>query len=428
MKRITLAVCLALVASALPVAAAPNASEARGTITDQDGNPLQGIELVFFPRGNPATEYKAKTNKKGKYWVEGLFNPQEDGQWKVRVEAEGMVPIEMTLESRTVNRVLIGDIATKKLQPGADIPQVTIRPLGNARIDFVLAPEEQALEVLRAQQAAAGEEVEGSKVTQQQPQKDPWDEALVLAADGDFESSLPLFEKAIEDEPASAERRTAFAKVLYQLEEWADAAAAAREAIELDPGNVETRILLYQAYKAMGDNEQATLALEEAQAATPDDTRIGKQIAFIAIEEGRTADAIAAYESVTAVDPDDVEAWMSLGSLYAEVQQFDKSEQAYQNVIELNPSEAHQVFYNLGALTMRKGDRSDADTKRAVDAFRKAVDIKPDYAQAYRELALALLGTGDRGGAKTALESYVKYAPNASDAPQMQRLIETLSQ
>ena len=63
---------------------------------------------------------------------------------------------------------------------------------------------------------------------------------------------------------------------------------------------------------------------------------------------------------------------------------------------------------------------------KAIGAFRKAVEIKPDYAVAHKELALALLQIGDRAGAKDNLSTYVELVPNAPDAPSMQALINSL--
>jgi Flp pilus assembly protein TadD len=129
---------------------------------------------------------------------------------------------------------------------------------------------------------------------------------------------------------------------------------------------------------------------------------------------------------VVEVAPDDTEAWMSLGDLYAASGDTAKSEQAYQRVIELEPANAHQIFFNLGALIINNPNRTDADSQKAIAAFRKAVELKPDYAQAHKQLAFALLGVGDRAGAKAALESYVELAPDAPDAAQMRAMINTL--
>ena len=43
---------------------------------------------------------------------------------------------------------------------------------------------------------------------------------------------------------------------------------------------------------------------------------------------------------------------------------------------------------------MKRPKRSEADTERAIGAFRKALEIKPDYARAALELTFALVGTG----------------------------------
>ena len=87
-----------------------------------------------------------------------------------------------------------------------------------------------------------------------------------------------------------------------------------------------------------------------------------------------------------------------------------------------------QIFFNIGALIINKSNRSDSETRKAINAFRKAVEINPDYAQAHKQLAFALLGVGDRAGARGSLEQYVKLAPNAPDAAQMQGIIRTLQQ
>ena len=43
-------------------------------------------------------------------------------------------PVEVRIESRTVNRVLVGDPMTTKLRPGKKPPPIPIRPLGKATV------------------------------------------------------------------------------------------------------------------------------------------------------------------------------------------------------------------------------------------------------------------------------------------------------
>jgi cytochrome c-type biogenesis protein CcmH/NrfG len=149
-------------------------------------------------------------------------------------------------------------------------------------------------------------------------------------------------------------------------------------------------------------------------------------MAYVANESGDTEGAIAAYEGLVEVDPGNTENWLTLAGLYADMGAMDKSAAAYRKVVELDPDGAPQVFYNLGALLMNKPDRSDDDSRRAIEAFREAVKLDPNYREAHKQLAFALLGTGDRAGAKSELEACVALAPNAADSAQLKGLIQSL--
>jgi Flp pilus assembly protein TadD len=413
---------LVLVLGSVPASAAPAACEANGTVKDRDGNPIQGAVVTFTAKANPTIPYTGTTNKKGRYFVAGMFSTQGD-MWNVSVESEGLLPVEMYIESRTVNRVLVGDPYTKKLKPDSGPWEVMIRPMGTAKIDFTMA---SADEVRQPQVAQAEPGAVAVPAAPAAPRRNVWDEALTRAADGDLEGSVPLFEEAIEKEPEDAERRSALAKVLYQMGRLDEAETQALAAVELKPEDIEARMVLYSIYVSKDDLARAKETLEQARDLAPGDLRLLKQLAFVAAESGTPEDAVEAWEAVVEVAPDDTEAWMSLGDLYAASGDTAKSEQAYQRVIELEPANAHQIFFNLGALIINNPNRTDADSQKAITAFRKAVELKPDYAQAHKQLAFALLGVGDRAGAKASLERYVEVAPDAPDAAQMRAMINTL--
>lgn len=409
--------------SAAPVAVASPMCEARGLIVDHEGNPLKDAVVTFVPYGG-TMEYTGKTNKKGRYYVPGMFNSQGD-RWTVIAKLEGYVPTKMVVESRTVNKVLVGDIYTTNLNPASGAQKLTIRQMGNAKIDFTLTPEDLVAQEVAAP-ATPGEPADEGSAAPVQPKIDPWDMALNRAAEGDLEGSLPFFDKAIGDEPEDAERRGAYAKVLYQLQRYDEAEIQAGASVELAPDNLDNRMVLYSIHVGRGDLDDAKVILEEIQAIAPGDIRVLRQLAFIASESGDTAEAIAAYEALTKADPDNSDGWLSLGDLYAGAGELAKSEQAYQRVVELEPADAHQIFFNIGALTINKPNRSEAETRKAISAFRKAIELKPDYLQAHKQLAFALLGIGDRAGARQSLERYVELAPDAPDAQQMRSMIATL--
>jgi tetratricopeptide (TPR) repeat protein len=392
-------------------------STGRGIVTDRDGNPVEGAVVSFAPKSSPDRIYTGKSNKKGKYNVDGMFTGVERDLWLVWIEVEGLIAVEVTVELRTGNNVLTGDITTIKLKPGQK-PQLPIRPLGSAKINWVVAPPGEV-----AQAAPAGTTPGAQKPAPAAPKRDPWAAALQAASDGDLIDSVELFEKAIKDEPESAERRRAFAQVLYQMQDLTRAEAEANKAVELDPNAVESHLVLYSVAVAAGDMAKASTALGAAQGIDPNNADLLRQMAFVARETGDAAGELAAYEQIVAANPEDVEAWLSLGDLYAKSGDSEKSRQAYERVTELDPTNAHQIFFNLGALQTNAGN-----TEKAVVAYRKAIEIKPDYALAHKELAFALVGMGNRSEAAEHLNQYVELAPDAPDAAQMQALVKSLQQ
>lgn len=425
-KRTARLATLAVLGAALAATPAlANTSEAFGQVLDLEGNPVKDVRVIFAPASNPTIEYDGVTNKKGRYFVVGMFSPQGD-DWNVRVEADGLVPVEMTVESRTVNRVLIGDVRTRKLQPGQDIPTVVIRQLGKLQLDLVVASEEAARSAAVAEAAPAEGADEPAARAPQSQAKDPWDEALDIAAQGDLEGAVPLFEKAIDKKPDDAERHEAYAKVLYQLEDFDAADAAIGRALELEPESVSALMVRYGIEVGREDFAAAAVTLDRAHELEPDNLAVLEQRAYVAGELGDGAAVEAAYRAMTEVDPENAKAWVALGDIYARSGRTAESEAAYQKVVELEPDTAHQVFFNLGALIMNKASRTDEETQKAIASFRKAIEIKPDYAQAHKQLAFALLGVGDRAGAGKALAEYVELSPDAPDAAQMAALVDSL--
>jgi tetratricopeptide (TPR) repeat protein len=413
-------IVLLVAVSTLPVSATSGPREAQGVVLDGDGNPVAGAQVTFTPADSANDQpVSAKTNKKGRFFV-NLFSDRGDG-FSIAVEAEGYLPVEVFLESRTVNRVLLGDPIEKKIKYGQNLPDIFIRPLGQGEVKITLAPAADVMAAAQAEAQAAGARADGTE-TAAVPQKDPWDEALALAADGDLAEAVPFFEKAIEKKPDDVERREAFAKVLYQLDRHDEAVEQAGKAVELAPQSLGPRMVIYSAHVARGDLDAAKTILEEAHEIAPQNLNVVEQMAYVADRQGDPAAAIAVYEEFVAVNDTEADVWARLGDLYAKVGELAKSEAAYEKVGALDPDGAHTVFFNIGALIMNRPSRTAEETEKAIEAFRNAIEAKPDYAEAHKQLAFALLGSGDRAGAKSALQAYVECAPGAPDAEQMKNL------
>ncbi|RKZ14588.1 hypothetical protein DRQ53_11195 [bacterium] len=429
-KLTGLIVALTLMLVAVPPVAAQGASEASGVVLDAEGNPMPGVKLTFNPVREPDLSYVGKTNKKGRYFVQGLFTPQEDKMWSITLEAEGYVPVKIRIESRTVNRVLLGPVMEQTLKYGAGSPEFPIAKMGRVKVDVTLMTEEEAKSAALEGMVASGELVEGEGEggAGQEPAKpDPWIEATSLASQGEFAASLPKFREAIKDEPEAVERHETYAKVLAHEGLYDDAIASVDAALALEPGRLDALLVKSQVYIKMGEMEQARAVLDAALEIAPDDMRIYEQLVFVAQEEGDPKTQIAVYRSLVEIDPGHLEAWLALGDLYAKTGDLDASAEAYNQVVAIDPDNAYKTYYNIAVLILNKDDPGPDDSKRAIDALQRAVQINADYGPAWNTLGVALLGSGDRKGAVTAFENYLRVSPDSSDAGQIKALVAALN-
>jgi Flp pilus assembly protein TadD len=96
----------------------------------------------------------------------------------------------------------------------------------------------------------------------------------------------------------------------------------------------------------------------------------------------------------------------------AEAGQFDEAEAAYKEVLAKNPGKPEVVWTNLGIMYAKKKDQAAAE-----EAFRKAIEIKPDFAEAYSNLASVLISSGK---GPRAVEALTKPAADFPEDPKVQ--------
>lgn len=412
--RARIASCLfVLLAFPLGQARAAATSEAAGTVVDTAGAPVEGAVITFVNPVDEKSRYEAKSDKKGKFFVAGLlFSPP--GNWKVSVKAPGLAPSSMKVESKT-QYALVAKYETN-LKPDGTPELVLIRPFGEARIDFILIPADQ-VKPMRPSPAA----IAAAAAT-----ADPLAQAIQKVGEGNLEGSVEFFDKAIAAKPEDADRHLEYARVLFKLGRHDAALEHANKAAELAPTVPGANRLIAGIFLSTNRYDLADAALKKERELAPKDTALLTMIADLAEERGKPDEAIAANEAVLEVDPKNGKAWLSLAGLYAKKGQADKSEAAFRQVAELDPASAYQTFYNIGALIMNKPSPTPAETRKAIDAFHRAIELKPDYAPAHKQLAFALLNAGELDQARTAIEKFLAIDATSAQAKELSGILAGL--
>jgi cytochrome c-type biogenesis protein CcmH len=131
--------------------------------------------------------------------------------------------------------------------------------------------------------------------------------------------------------------------------------------------------------------------------------------------QGGNLDAmIASLRERLRQDPDNDQGWFLLGLSFRNAGDFAQAEQAFRRAMELRPNNADYVAY-LGETLILKGSEGQAPPAEASQLFNRALQIDPNNAQAKYYLATLKDMRGDHRGAIDDLIALLRSAP--ADAP-----------
>ena len=108
---------------------------------------------------------------------------------------------------------------------------------------------------------------------------------------GEYETSKGYYDRAIDKEPSKAKYHKAMAKVLYELENYEEAAESAFTSIELIKYFPDAHYILGRALEKMGDLKNAKMAYETAERLKPrayDRARIARENIEEVLSQGKT--------------------------------------------------------------------------------------------------------------------------------------------
>jgi tetratricopeptide (TPR) repeat protein len=182
------------------------------------------------------------------------------------------------------------------------------------------------------------------------------------------------YQKAVNINPKSITAYQGMARIAQENGSWEDVVDNDRKIINLNPQLPQSYLSLADAYRALGDSRQAVETYSRLLSIFPDDEKIDIKV-------------IEAYGRAIADNPQD--------DLYKE-----KREEVLADFEQLSKRKNYNAadYYNLGFLYEQVGGKEEA-----MRFYTKAVQMKPDYAQALFNLASL---NQDAGNYKIALELY----------------------
>lgn len=117
---------------------------------------------------------------------------------------------------------------------------------------------------------------------------------------------------------------------------------------------------------------------------------IYKNVALILVQQGKTNEAITAIQDAIKINPDDESLLLTQMDLYLKLNDFDTYTKLVNEALVKNPNNADLVF-NLGVIS-GNADKIDEAKKY----YMKAIEIKPDYVNAYVNLSEVMLRSDEK--------------------------------
>ena len=160
-----------------------------------------------------------------------------------------------------------------------------------------------------------------------------------------------------------------------------DAMRDFRQALELNPNNVDGHVGLGVSLTQLGENEEATAHFLRAIELSPDDARAHEGLGTALAEQRRLREAGDSFREAVRLDPELATAHFRLGIVSMDLGNLAEAKKHLAEAVRLEPDDARAV-YSLGNAFLREGNLAQAATH-----YRRALELDPNLLMALLELA-----------------------------------------
>ena len=271
-------------------------------------------------------------------------------------------------------------------------------------------------------------------------------EALAIAIQhhqaGRLQAAQQIYEQILQAVPNHADALHLLGVLAHQAGKHEIAVGYIERAIALNGNAAIFHNNLGGAYYALGRIPEAVASYRRALELKSDVADTHNNLGIALKDQGKLDEAIACYRRALQLNPDYAEAHYSLGIALQEQGELNEAIACYRRALELRPdyAEAHN---NLGtALTSTGGEwtvdrgrwtvdsgqwtvngplpfsvhRPPTTVHEAIACFRRALQLKPDYAEAYGNLGTALQGQGLLAEASACYRRALELKPDYAEA------------
>jgi tetratricopeptide (TPR) repeat protein len=197
---------------------------------------------------------------------------------------------------------------------------------------------------------------------------------------GYYEQAADFFQRALNDDPSSAEALYGLGSVYLEQQKNALAQQTFERVTRLQPSYPGT---LPNAWNNLG---------------------------LVAAREQRIGDAVACFQRALQLSPDHPIALLNLGNGYRQMREWDEARTVLQRAVAVDPENPEANY----SLAMVYAQLNDSDS--AYRYLQTALQLRPDYPEALNNLAILYLRTQRRDQAVQTFERCIRIAPRFDQA------------
>ncbi len=191
--------------------------------------------------------------------------------------------------------------------------------------------------------------------------------------------------------------------------------------LEINPGDVETRMLLGKTYAEVGKYQQALAVLDGVTKRLSTYPGVYYLIAKVHLKTKSYKDALKAAEKEKENNPKIYQGYYILGETQRIIGQYNDASKNLEQAISIDPRNVESLM-SLGWIKL-----SQRNYEIARELYLRAKKQEPSNPEIRKQLGFIYQGVGQSGLAIEEFRTYLKLYPNAPDRKQVENQIRALS-
>jgi len=229
------------------------------------------------------------------------------------------------------------------------------------------------------------------------------------------EEAIEQYLQSIALDPKQTDAHTNLGLIYASLDRGKEALQSLQRALDLAPGSAQTHFNLGRELARVKDFQRALPALQRAVEIDPNHAKAWQTLGVAQHELQLPEEACTSYREALRCNPESAEVWNNLGLALSDLERDEEATAAIQHALQLDPQFA-EAHLGLCRQLARTGGISGTGHRAALLQVERALEIRPEYGEAYNNRGVSQQALGDLDAALRSFERALVLLPDSAEA------------